>query len=480
MTWPTKKVRIASLLLDAKNPRLSRALETHAQSDLIEALWRNHKAGEIAAQIASHGYYPNEPLLAVEENGKLVVVEGNRRLAALKGLRTPDLLPQPFRRRAENLAKRLDISSLQMAPVTVAPSRRDTDQQVAGRHTMSSVLPWEAENRAAFILEKLDEGRTTQDLVDELGFRPGDIQEARKTRALAEMARSIQLPEQIARALDGPKRRVLSTVERVFDSKPGRAFFHATPDFDHGLRFDTSASQFVKGYKKLLTDLVTGKVDSRRLNKSEDIENYLASWTEDEKPAKKKANFVPSDVIGASEGDVLSVSQPTPPRTARGKAANKYIVPKSFRCLNGSPRVKEICAELQRMKRAEFPNAGVVLLRVFLELSAIDYLERTGQLKVLCDRLEKKNALPHGIPELKHLIVELKKVARERLSKGLASSVERALATDSAAPLTVNSLNAFVHQAQELPSEREIDTFWNRIAPLFEIMLSQPTTDSKA
>jgi SpoVK/Ycf46/Vps4 family AAA+-type ATPase len=132
----------------------------------------------------------------VKENGQLVVVEGNRRLAALKALREPGLLDGSFERQMERLARQIeDVNEIATVPVTLAPSRRATDRQIAGRHVGTPVLPWQAENRASFILDKLAEGYTNDQLRDQLGFSLADIQSARQTRAIAEIARSIDLPE---------------------------------------------------------------------------------------------------------------------------------------------------------------------------------------------------------------------------------------------------------------------------------------------
>jgi len=62
---------------------------------------------EVAESIATRGFFPNEPLLAVKEDGRFVVVEGNRRLAALKALREPSLLEGTYERQVERLARRI-------------------------------------------------------------------------------------------------------------------------------------------------------------------------------------------------------------------------------------------------------------------------------------------------------------------------------------------------------------------------------------
>ena len=192
-SWPTKRFSIASLHLDAKNPRLGRETQSRAPREIIQYLFEHDIALEIADSIATRGFFPNEPLLAIKENGRTVVIEGNRRLAALKALREPGLLEGSNERKVERLSRRItDLQSIAMVPVTIAPSRRATDRQIAGRHIGRSVLAWTAENQASFILDKLEEGYDNDDLRDELGFTLADIQKARQTRALADMARSLE------------------------------------------------------------------------------------------------------------------------------------------------------------------------------------------------------------------------------------------------------------------------------------------------
>src|SRR5690606_10757408 len=103
-TWPTKDSAVSSLHLDAKNPRLGRDPTSLSPRDIINHLFQHDQAGEVAESIARGGYFSNEPLLAVKEGGRLVVVEGNRRLAALKGLIEPGLIDGAWSKRLTRLA----------------------------------------------------------------------------------------------------------------------------------------------------------------------------------------------------------------------------------------------------------------------------------------------------------------------------------------------------------------------------------------
>lgn len=471
--WPTRSRSVANLHLDERNPRLGREFTARAPQQLIQYLFDHDKAMEVAESIATRGYFPNEPLLAIKENDRFVVVEGNRRLAALKALREPGILEGPHQRKISRLARQIDPSQIAEVPVTLAPNRKATDRQISGRHVGTPVLAWRAENRASFILDKIAEGYDNDELRDDLGFTLADIQKARQTRAIAEMARSLDLPDEIKAKLDNPRAKVFSTVERVIDSKIGRNYLMVSPDPEHGLRGETTKSEFVKGFSKLVSDIVLKKASSRTLNKAVNIEAYFKTqWKPEELPKKRQGSFVPADIIKGRS--TASPSKPTaikkPPKT---KGSLLTVLPKDLKIRHGGERLIDIRRELVKLRRADFPNAGAVLLRVFLELTILDYLERTGRLQPLIDRLEakEKRSLPYGVPTMRQLAPEITAIAKRKLKHGDATRVEKAIKYDAAAPFTLSDMHSFVHQAGDLPNERDILQFWLRVEPLFRLML---------
>lgn len=473
--WPTKRYSVASLHLDAKNPRLGRETSARAPREIIQYLFDHDKAIEVAKSIAGRGYFPNEPLLAVREDDQLVVVEGNRRLAALKALREPGLLEGAHQRQLERLARQIeDPTDIAKVPVTIAPSRRATDRQIAGRHIGTPVLAWQAENRASFILDKLAEGYTNQQLQDGLGFSLGDIQAARQTRAIADMARSLDLPEEVKAKLENPRAKLFTTLERVFSSSVGRGYLQVESDADHGIRGKTTKTEFLGGFKRLVTDIALGKQSSRTLNTTDNIRDYFQSWAAGDRPAKKRGSFVPADII--QDHSVASPSRTAQHKVApkKSKQLSKTVVPRDFKVRFGNDRLVDIRRELGKLKREDFPNAGAVLLRVFFELAVLDYLERIGELPGIITKLEKKGRrkLPFGTPTMKQLASEITRIAKDKLKKADAQKVEKAIRYDRSAPFSISELHGFVH-GPDLPSARDIQQFWNRMEPFFRLMLEQ-------
>jgi hypothetical protein len=89
---PPQKIRVNDLYLDPDNPRLAGLeLTIDQQDEIIRVLWDDRAVNELVDSIATSGYGEHEDLFASKEEGKLVVIEGNRRLAAVKLLLDPAL-----------------------------------------------------------------------------------------------------------------------------------------------------------------------------------------------------------------------------------------------------------------------------------------------------------------------------------------------------------------------------------------------------
>lgn len=470
--WPTKPLSVAGLQLDLKNPRLGRESGTRAPREIIQYLFDYDKALEIADSISSNGFFSNEPLLAIHEDGKIVVVEGNRRLAALKALKEPGLVTGTNSKKLERMAKRIhDPQSIAKVPVTIAPSRRATDQLIARRHVGTAVLAWEKENQASFILEKLEEGYTNDQLRDQLGFAMGDIQKARQTRAIADMARSLELPVEIQAKLDGPRAGLFSTIGRVFDSTVGRDYLMVEFDQDHGLKGKTTKSEFIKGFSKLVKDVVLGHVSSRKLNTSDDIKKYFEGLDAADRVQERKGGFVPADIVKGKSVASKPVVVTEPKVVVR--KLNACVLPRNFHNRYGSDRLSSLRTELVKLKRRDYTNTGAVMLRVFFELTVIDYLNRSKRMDGIIAELKAKNKIGPGGAKLGQMLPKVIEIAKKQLKSHESQMVEKALKFDLSAPFSLSDLHAFVHQPDEFPTERDSEQFWRRVEPLFRLMLEQ-------
>ena len=112
------RIPIDQLVLDSGNPRIPGMEE--AEAETIGLMLRDQKrAGKnkliaLATSIAEHGYSANEPLLVKPLGGdRFLVVEGNRRVTAMKLAVSPSLLPAEF----SDLTKRFETLGEAMADI---------------------------------------------------------------------------------------------------------------------------------------------------------------------------------------------------------------------------------------------------------------------------------------------------------------------------------------------------------------------------
>lgn len=111
-----KYADLDELILDPLNPRLGRHnVSTDLSQDRILAIIRNWALEELAVSFAESGFWPQEALVVVRDDDidttRFTVVEGNRRLAALKLLQQA-AAGQPVTRRWGELATEIEPDRL--------------------------------------------------------------------------------------------------------------------------------------------------------------------------------------------------------------------------------------------------------------------------------------------------------------------------------------------------------------------------------
>ena len=167
-----RDVAVESLKLDAKNPRLPERVRGSSQSEIIAYLYERAVLDEIAQSYMDHGYFQNEPLIVVADRvvGH-VVIEGNRRLAALKILHGA---PEADGLEFTVDAPREKVERLKTVPCFFASNREEVSAYIGFRH-IGGIKTWEPEAKARHILSEVRQlvNKDSQDPFRELGRRIG-------------------------------------------------------------------------------------------------------------------------------------------------------------------------------------------------------------------------------------------------------------------------------------------------------------------
>lgn len=82
-----------SLHFDHINPRLAEygIGDGLTEDEILEILWEAMDVQELVQSISASGFFEQEAIIVAQESGRNIVIEGNRRLAAVKVLRNPAL-----------------------------------------------------------------------------------------------------------------------------------------------------------------------------------------------------------------------------------------------------------------------------------------------------------------------------------------------------------------------------------------------------
>lgn len=175
-----KRAPLDKFYLDAKNPRLGRrqANADLSQEEILD-LMRNWVLDELAVSYLESGFWTHEALLVVEEevDGKpwLVVVEGNRRLAALIYLQRT-INGDPPSKKWSLLVENLDKNKLKELreifdhiPYILIDSREEIESFLGFRH-VTGIKQWPAEQKARYITKLIDErGMTYEEVRRKIG-----------------------------------------------------------------------------------------------------------------------------------------------------------------------------------------------------------------------------------------------------------------------------------------------------------------------
>ena len=148
-------VATGMLIFDQENPRFTpdKRPEGAADEDIIRFIDRSADLSELIQSMAANGYIKVEPMIVWQNGGNLVVLEGNRRLAALKCLRDPAL------------AERAGVDLLEISPVNRATldevlvwrvEDRESAQDLIGYKHIDGLRPWDAYAKALFAMHWLE------------------------------------------------------------------------------------------------------------------------------------------------------------------------------------------------------------------------------------------------------------------------------------------------------------------------------------
>lgn len=143
------------LVFDDQNPRMVEfGVADYNEEHLINLLWREMAVEELVMSILALGFFDHEPLYVMSrEDGKLIVLEGNRRLAAIRSILNPEVVKGDRMRKYEDrITPEIKDKLENKIPVILLNSRQDAWRLLGFKH-VNGPAKWGSYAKAKYIAE---------------------------------------------------------------------------------------------------------------------------------------------------------------------------------------------------------------------------------------------------------------------------------------------------------------------------------------
>lgn len=149
-----QEIETEKLNFDPENPRFFRLGRELKLEETVSEMLEDEGVRDLMESIGTKGYFPGEPLLVTENAGQYIVMEGNRRLTAVKLLNGELEAPSRKQRMIENIRSDSQHKP-QKLPCVICPDRGAVLEYLGFRH-VSGVKEWDALSKAFYVEKLLD------------------------------------------------------------------------------------------------------------------------------------------------------------------------------------------------------------------------------------------------------------------------------------------------------------------------------------
>jgi hypothetical protein len=431
-----KKISITNLIVNIDNPRFDMVGN---QQEAIEVMVKDQdkKILNLAKHIIEFGLNPSEtPIVSPHEKKAhcFNVLEGNRRVVAIKLLHNPDIVKgnKIFYRQIKPLSHKFHQAPVSKIPCAVFSKADDAFEWIKLKHTGENdgigTVRWDAQQTARFDERVSGKSAIALQAIDFL----------KKSEELDPKIKS-NLSKLPSTNLDRLLRDKGMQELLGFRIEDGRLQTHLKPE------------ELTKGLSKIAGDLISKKIKVKDIYTKEDREKYIETFQQNEIPNKSNKSASIWEVTAPGQKS-LSGSQ-LAKRGMPSALMRKTIIPKDCILKIKEKRINNIYLELKKLDCEEFTNSASVLFRVFVELSIDAYLA--------AHRAEitrsKGNSLKSKVEDIANYF-ETKNILEEAKLKGI-----RAAVSNDHSILSIDSFNDYVHNRHLTPIAKDIKASWDNI-----------------
>jgi hypothetical protein len=433
-----KSVKVENLRINLNNPRYDpRTSEREAIATIIHD--QGPKLISLAEDIVDKGLNPSDlPIItSTSDPGIYTVLEGSRRIAALKLLFSRPLIDSlsiaaTTKKRLKALAATIDDSLRDVQCVVLSPE--DANYWILLKHT--------GENKGVGTVGW--DGRATHRF---RGSSPA-------LQAVDLVEASDYLDEETRKKLPGI---AITNVERILVTPAARKLL-GVDVANRKLILNAPEDQALARLAIVVSEVANRQIKVSGLDTREQRIEYAQRVAAS--PLPKAISKKPSSTLKGSSAATATSSR-------RINVYRSTVIPKQFKILISQRRINKIYDELQKLSVDKFVNSAAVLFRVFLELSVDDF----GRRKRISYKISPKPSPGKSKASLKPQEMTLRQKLKtaadflennNKATKGQLRGI-RSLIANRHHVLSVDSLNAYVHNQDYTPTATDLKTSWDNI-----------------
>jgi hypothetical protein len=432
-------VKPANLLADPNNPRVPE--EGLGQREVLLAIAKSadHEIGVLARDIVQYQSLDPSALpivIKAKEANRYTVLEGNRRLTAIRALENPAMFEGAFSKSVLDEIRKMSLV-YSSSPITqlnccLMPDAKSAqhwiDLRHTGRNSGAGLVPWGPHEKARFNARTKNKAETHTRLLDfleEAGHLKKDERQKVPVAAFARLVRTRSIREKVGFAAD----------------KNGT------------LKFKNEDSA-VAGLLHIAHDLASGKIKTGNIYDLEQRNEYAANLPMAGAPSKGNlaTGHQPGQQSKGSSG------------TSQFRRERDRLIPPDWKVSISDTRMRRISKELRDLSLTDYPNSVAVLFRVFVELSADHYLitkmqQTKDSIRVYGYSLKKK------LMEIVEYLLQNNIISRQD-----AAPIRSAYQNDSFLASSIVSMNEYVHNFQMNPTKQNLLTAWEAFDDFIAIL----------
>lgn len=447
-----KTIRITNLWLDLDNYRFE---HQESQRDAINRMVKEYKDNlyNLAYDIMVHGLNPTDKPLVIAhptDEGKYIVLEGNRRITTLKILINPNLIED--HKTLYNKFVKLHNDYKKALPSTVecgvCEDRDEANIWIERKHSKGL------------------NGMGTQqwNSIQKLRFEEKTVGKASMTlQVINLLTQSPLVDESVKEHMDTLK---VTNLERLISDPEVRQAIGISKKKDGRLYSDIDQKIVVEALVDIVKDVMNPDFNVKNVYHKEDRRAYLRQ--------KFGEEGMPNTIDNRTEA--WSFAEPMRPsdekqadktKKEKKKAPRQRatLIPRDCHLPIPYPRLAAIFKELRRLLVSSSSNTVAIMMRVFLEMSVDVYLEAMELLpegKLTAN--DTKDTLNKKVTKVVDHLKATNAGNRDTL-KGMEMAIN-----NRSSCMSIETLNAYIHNHRLAPIASSLQTEWDNVQPFFEAL----------